>query len=877
MIKRFLLSLSIFLFFGTAVAQQFSREFVRSGGEVSLEYFLPGDVTYNPNIPKPADILGFDIGSWHLRHDLMIRYLDALAQSSERVTISYYGRSHELRPLVLLTITSPENHTNIETIRERHVALTDPSVSGSLNTDDMPVVIWLGYSVHGNEHSGANAAVLSAYYYAAAQGPAIEQQLRESVILLDPSFNPDGQDRFVSWVNSHRSLQRLVTDPNHREFREPWPGSRTNHYWFDLNRDWLPLQHPESRYRIEQFHHWKPNVLTDHHEMGTNSTYFFQPGIPSRNNPLTPERNYELTAKIAEFHAEALDRFGQLYYTKESFDDFYVGKGSTYPDLNGTIGILFEQASSRGHVQESIFGLLDFPKTILNQFLTSISTVDASHVLRNELLTFQRDFFRTALQEQRNQAVRGWVFGDENDPAKIFHLNEILTRHQIKVHQLGRDVTVGGKSFKAGEAFVVPANQPQFRLAKSFFKTITSFTDSLFYDVSTWSLPYSFNLNYAELGSRTFNAALLGDEVTNPEFPAGDVIGGQTRYAYVFDWDGYYAPRALYFLQDAGFNMQVAHAPFTAQTAEGPRRFRAGTIIAAVGLQHNHTSAQVFEKMKTIANRDAIQVYALQTGLSMDGIDLGSPSISTLQRPEILLVVGDGVNTSEAGETWHTLDQRYHMPVTMVETHRLNSIDLDRYNRIIMVSGNYGSLNDAFVSRLRSWVSSGGVLIGYKNAANWMVSNNLATAEFVRQKSDESREPLPYADANANRGAQVIGGSIFRVDADLTHPLLYGYTNPQLAVFRNSTVFFKAPSNRYAAPLRYTQSPLISGYISPQNLELMPGTASLLVSGVGSGRTILFADNPNFRAFWFGTNKLFANALFFGNTINWATIERGEE
>lgn len=877
MIKSVLFTLLFSLFFGQAFAQQFSRDFIRSGGEVSLEYFLPGDVTYDASIPKPAEYLGFEVGSWHLRHDLMIRYLDALALASDRVSITHYGRSHELRPLVLLTITSPENHQHIEEIRELHVKIADPSQSGSLDLESMPVVVWLGYSVHGNEHSGANAAILSAYYYAAAQGPAIEKQLRETVILLDPSFNPDGQDRFVSWVNSHRSLQRLVSDPNHREFREPWPGSRTNKYWFDLNRDWLPLQHPESRYRIEQFHHWKPNVLTDHHEMGTNSTYFFQPGIPSRNNPLTPERNFELTAKLAEFHATALDRFGQLYYTKESFDDFYVGKGSTYPDLNGTIGILFEQASSRGHVQESVFGLLDFPKTVLNQFLTSISTVDGAHSLRKDLLTFQRDFFRTALQEERNQSVRGWVFSDVHDPAKIFHLNEILLRHQIRVHRLGRDISVDGKTFEAGKAYVIPANQPQFRLAKSFFKTITSFTDSLFYDVSTWSLPYAFNLNYATLGNRTFNTGMLGDELTEAEFPQGSIIGGPARFAYVFEWDGYYAPRALYALQDAGLNMQVTHAPFTANTSVGKRSFNRGTIILALGLQHNHTNAEVHALVRRIAERDAIDVYALHTGLSVDGVDLGSPSISTLQKPEILLVVGDGVNVSEAGETWHTLDQRYHMPLTMVETHRLGSINLDRYNRIIMVTGSYNTLNDQVVNRLRSWVSGGGVLIGYKNAANWMVSNNLATAEFDRQPADDNKSALPYADAAANRGAQVIGGSIFRVDADVTHPLLYGYTNAQLPVFRNSTVFIKPPSNRYAAPLRYTQNPLISGYISAQNLQALPGTASLLVSGVGSGRTILFADNPNFRAFWFGTNKLFANALFFGDTISWATVERGEE
>lgn len=872
--KRFFLLCSfLFLFSALTNAQQFSEDFIRSG-EVTLDYYLPGDVTFNPDIPKPAEVLGFEVGEWHLRHDLQIRYLERLAAASDRVDIHFYGKSHELRPLVLLTITSTENLENIDHIREQHVSLSNPAESANVDVSDMPVVVWLGYSVHGNEHSGANAAILSAYYYAAAQGPAIEQQLRETVILLDPSFNPDGQDRFVSWVNSHRSLQRLVSDPSHREFNEPWPRSRTNHYWFDLNRDWMPLQHPEKRYRIEQFHHWKPNVLTDHHEMGTNSTYFFQPGVPSRNNPLTPDRNFELTGKLAEYHAAALDRFGQLYYTRETFDDFYVGKGSTYPDLNGTIGILFEQASSRGHVQESRYGLLDFPKTIHNQFLTSISTVDGAHALRTEFLEFQREFFASAIQEARAADVKAWVFSDENDPAKVYHLVDILTRHQIEVYELGRDLNAAGKTFKAGKSFIVPGNQPQYRMAKSLMETRTTFTDSLFYDVSTWSLPHSFNVQHAELGGRAFNTNLLGERVHEPEFPEGAVIGGQARYAYVFKWDGYYAPRALYALQDAGLRAQLVNRPFTTITAEGEKEFRQGSILVSLGIQHNHSSAEIFALMQTISQRDAVRIYALDTGLSVSGIDLGSPSISVLQKPEVLLVTGDGVNVSEAGETWHLLDQRYHMPVTMVETHRFNNLNLDRYNTIILVNGNYNNINENGRNNLRNWISGGGTVIAYKNAINWLVNNDMAKAEFRRQSRDDDRSPRPYIDAAQNRGAQVIGGSIFQGKLDLTHPLAYGFRNENINIFRNSTVILEAPSNQYAAPLRYTSEPLISGYISDENLELLPGSASVVVSGVGSGRAILMADNPNFRAFWFGTNKLFANALFFGSTTNWATVER---
>ncbi|MCH8556836.1 MAG: zinc carboxypeptidase [Balneolia bacterium] len=856
-----------------AQAQTFAEQF-KNDASVPLSYFLPGDVAYDESIPTPQEVLGFNIGEWHLRHDLGVRYLEAIAEASDRVTLHQYGRTHGLRPLILLTITHPDNQQNIEEIRERHVSLADPQVSRNADISDMPAVVWLGYSVHGNEHSGANAALLAAYYYAAAQG--IDDLLRETVILLDPSFNPDGQDRFVSWVNSHRNLNRLTADPRDREYNEPWPRSRTNHYWFDLNRDWMPLQHPESRGRLEMFHHWKPNVLTDHHEMGTNATYFFQPGIPSRNNPLTLERNYELTAKLAEYHAEYLDRFGQLYYTKESFDDFYVGKGSTYPDLNGSIGILFEQASSRGHVQESQHGLVPFPETIRNQFQTSLSTVSGSHALRTELLDFTRTHFLRAIEDARNDDVRGYVFSAPHDPARIYHLLDILGRHQINVYQLNRNLSANDTDFEAGRDFIIPAEQPQYRLVRSLFETRTEFTDSLFYDVSTWSLPHAFNLDHAELGRRAFSTNLLGEAVDfeNLSFPEGEIIGGQARVAYIFEWDGYYAPRALHDLQYNDVRTMVSNRSFALPTTEGEREFAVGSIIVPVAIQDACSPEELFAMIRETARENAISVYAVDTGLARGGIDLGSPNITTLQRPEVLLITGDGVNVSEAGETWFQLDQRYNVPVTMVETDRFNSLDLSRYNTIVMPNGNYNRISQNARERLSDWISGGGLVIAYKGAASWLVQNGMASASFASRDSDEDDSPLPYADLSNNRGAQVIGGSIFETRMDLTHPLTYGYRNEHLSVFRNSTIFMDPPNNQYAAPIRYTDNPLISGYISSQNLDMLPGTASVLVSGRGSGRVIMFADNPNFRAFWFGTNKLFANSLFFGSTISGASIER---
>ena len=379
--------------------------------QADLSYYLPKDISYNQKISKPADnILGFQVGEWHLRADQIQAYMNVLETESDRIKIISLSETYEERPTTLMIVTSATNHARLDQIKAERLKLTDPLQSNQVDLNSLPGVLYMGYSIHGNEPSGSNSVPLVSYHLAAAQGAEIEKLLSENVILIDPSFNPDGLNRFATWANMHRG-KNLVADSYNREHTEGWPSGRTNHYWFDLNRDWMPAQHPESQGRLKQYYEWLPNVLTDHHEMGTNSTFFFQPGIPSRNNPLTPQRTYDLTAKIATYHADALNQIGSFYYSEESFDDYYVGKGSSYPDLNGSIGILFEQASSRGHLQESVHGDLAFPFTIRNHFTASLSTMKAVMNMRVELNQHQKDFFKESARLADNSRDVAYVLG----------------------------------------------------------------------------------------------------------------------------------------------------------------------------------------------------------------------------------------------------------------------------------------------------------------------------------------------------------------------------------------------------------------------------------------------------------------------------------
>jgi hypothetical protein len=808
-----------------------------------LSYYLSQDTTYDQSIPTPESVIGHQVGEWHVTHDKLVFYMQALAKSSNRISIENRGATFEGRPLLLLTITSPENHKNIESIRQAHIASTE---NNTVNTSDMPIVVYQGFSIHGNEPSGSNASMLAAYHLAAAQSEDVKHLLDNTVILFDPSLNPDGLQRFAYWANTNKN-KNLNPDPNDREYDEVWPGGRTNHYWFDMNRDWLPVQLPESRARIASFHKWLPNILTDHHEMGTNASFFFQPGIPSRTHPLTPKLNQELTKNIGNFHAKALDKIGSLYYTEESFDDFYYGKGSTFPDINGGIGILFEQASSRGHIQESDNGILTFPFTIRNQLTAALSTLEAAKNMRQDILQYQHDFYKNARQEATKENGKGIVFGDEKDAAKTFHLAEILKRQQIDFHELKADFTSNGKRFKKGHAFIIPKNQKNTRMINAMFEKRTTFQDSLFYDVSAWTFPLAFGLDYEENIS-TSNA---GAKVDNLQMATGSV-SSKSNYAYLMEWHEYYTPKALNTILGSGLRAKVGMKQFSMNGKD----YDYGTILIPVQNQ-NKSATELYKFLQQISEESHVQIHAVETGLTR-GIDLGSNQFRALKQPKVAMIVGDGINPYDAGEMWHLFDQRYDMRITKLDNNSLNNTNLDRYNTIILPSGR---VDESATKKLKEWVQKGGTIIGYRSALNWLKSNEFIKIDFKKMKREA--KDITFEQRGDYRGAQFIGGAIFEADLDRSHPINFGYKTDKIALFRNNTLFMNADKQSYNNPIKYTKNPLLSGYISKPNLDSLSLTVPFNVKNLGRGNVVVFTDNTNFRAFWYGTNKLLMNAIFF--------------
>ncbi|RTY81079.1 zinc carboxypeptidase [Flavobacterium sp. ZB4P23] len=818
---------------------------------VPLAYFLPQNETYNDKIPTPKSVFNFELGEMHTDHNQVVHFMEAIAKASDRVQIETTGYTYENRPLQLLTISSPENLAKIDEIHRKHLALSDSDTNAS-DVSNLPIVLYLGYSIHGNESSGTGAAIALAYYLTASESPELKKMLDNTIILLDPSLNPDGLHRFSTWVNSHKS-KNLVTDPNDREFNEAWPGGRFNHYWFDMNRDWLPVQLPESQARIRTFRKWMPNVLCDFHEMGTNSTYFFQPGVQSRTNPLTPELNQKLTKKIAGYHAKALDKIGSFYYVEDGFDDFYYGKGSTYPDINGGIGILFEQASSRGHAQQSVNGIITFPFTIKNQFTTSLSSVQAAYEMRKELLEYQRDFFTNSSAESKRNKTKGYVFGDEKDATKVQELAKILSQHKIEMLQLKEDITINKKKFSKDLSIIIPMEQKNSKLIHAIFDRQTKFKDSIFYDISAWNFDLAFNLNFEELNSLS-QAGARYENVLKP-----GTVNQKSDVGYLIEWTDYNSPKLLYQLQAKGLRIKTTKKPFV----HNGKTFSYGSLLVPVQNQ-TMSSDEMYAYLNQIIPKYAIAITAVETGFT-DGANLGNPNLVNLTMPKVAMVVGRGVDPSDAGELWHLFDQKAQIPLTKIDMEQLQRVTLSGYTTLIMVNGNYGGLSPATAAKIEQWTQSGGTLIAYQDAIKWL--NDSKLIELTLKTTKNEAKAISFEQTSDFKGAQEIGGAIFETRLDLSHPINYGMPRNMMPIFRNSSIFIEPNKNSFSNPIQYTKNPLLSGYISKPKLELLKETVPFQAIRKGDGAILIFTDNTNFRAFWLGTEKLFWNAVFFGKLM----------
>ncbi|MFK8010753.1 MAG: M14 family zinc carboxypeptidase [Marinicellaceae bacterium] len=811
---------------------------------VVLEDYLPENTRYDISIPTPKAVTGIEVGERHYRHDQIIHYLSVIAASSSRARLVEYGMTNEGRRLVLLFISSDKNMENLD----------------ALVKDKNILKVWNGFSVHGNEASGANASIIYAYNLVAGYSDLIDKILNETVIIIDPTINPDGYDRFVTDVNSMRGMIDNK-DSNDSAHQEQIPNGRTNHYWFDLNRDWLLLSQTESRARIKQFHKWQPHVIGDHHEMGSHNSFFFQPGILERTNPLIPKKNIEFTNRIGDYHAQTLSEKGMRFYTKESFDDFYPGKGSTYPDLHGSVGILFEQASAKGGFLKTKEGMRTLVEGIDNQFRTAMSTLVGAFDMKAELLEYKNNFFILAKEQARKEKFKGYVFDLSMDKTKAIKLKDFLSLHQIEFKQLKSDVTVDGQNFPAKSSLYIPVEQPQFTLIKSLFSSDTSFRDNTFYDVSSWNLAMAWGLKYATIKESPATESISINAVQNDY----DV----NAIAYAFNWSEGNAPAGLNYLQSRNITTKITTKPFTINRDKKKTLFNPGTIIID---SNSENRSEVLKAMANVSEFFQIKSHALTKGLNDEGVDLGSPSISSSIQPKPLLLFGEGINSYQAGSIWHLFDTDVGLPLTKITKEQLKKISLNQYTHIILPSGEYFKKEDPVIEKISKWVKLGGHVISFQQSAHWAETQlqgyekQTEIKEIVQSKSYESYDQ--------DLAQNTIGGAIIAANADLSHPLAYGMYQQKQFVLLKGNNRLNPSISPYSTPLRADKKALAAGYVSEEKIKLFNDNPLVIADKIGQGSIIKFGFNPNFRGYWLGTQKWLINAVYFAHLIKPTVIKK---
>ena len=791
----------------------------------TLDYYFPvKDATFDAAVPTPSQALGFEIGERFAEWSDVVKYMEVLSQTSPRASIKFWGRTFEGRHFVQLFLTDPSMQDNLEEIRTRHLSLSGPCPA---DVSTQPVVINLMGAVHGNEPSGLNALLAVAYWYAASLDNSTVETLKNSVIVITPGQNPDGANRFATWVNSNASNTHWL-DTNAREYVENLPKSRPNHYWMDCNRDWLTAQFPEGKTSVRMYRWWMPNVVLDLHEQGSkeDGIYYFSPGDPNRTYSYIPERNQELTRRISEYTSSAMDAIGTSHFSGHGYDDFFIGKGAAFGDIQGSVGILHEEARTDGHYKNLKYtGPYTFAQTVRNQSYGAFAVVNAATDMRIELLEYQKDFYANARKDAAEDPTAGYVFDAGGNRGIAFNFLENLRLHDLDVYEI--------EGLKG--SYAVPLAQKHYYMVKCLFEDITEYADSVFYDISTWSVARAFGLNFRAVDKMP----ALGRKIDVPTLEKGLVHTVDSKklqaVAYAFEPSEYYTPRMISSLQQQGIAVKVSVSSFVC----GGRSFPAGTLVLPLEARN---------ALDSLASCCGVDVYPLvEASGRKRGFRLSQLELKEVIVPHTAVVYSSLV--AATGAVWYLLDRRYEMPHSIVDFTRLSSksCSLDGYTSIVLM-GKVPSRDEAPAAyeKLEAWVRAGGTLI--------MQAAAHSAADFMG---------APPIEVDTGEG---VSGIVLNASRNSDTPLLWGYGDEPLAVFKNKATVWTAPEGADAV-MSWTADPYLSGCVSEKNLSRIALTPMLLTARLGEGTLVYMQEDFCYRSYWYSTSHIMTNSIFFGNLV----------
>lgn len=821
--------------------------FMRTLVSISLALSL-GFSTFS-QIKSPEAFLGYPLGSRFNDHHDVVAYFQQLENNANGgLILDEYGRTNENRPLVVAYISTPDNLKRIEEIKKAH---------SSLDKNEGVAIVWMSYNVHGNESSGTEAAMKTAYELITQH----QDWLKNTLVIMDPCINPDGRDRYVHWYNQVAN-STPNPDPSAAEHDEPWPSGRPNHYMFDLNRDWAWLTQVESQQRIHLYNQWLPHVHVDFHEQGINDPYYFAPAAEPYHEVITDWQR-EFQNGLGRNHATYFDKQGWFYFTREIFDLLYPSYGDTYPTFNGAVGMTYEQAGNGRAglaIQTNDGDTLTLSDRIDHHHTTGISTVQYSSSTASKLIQSFNDFVT-----KKNFKYKTYCVGGNYD--NVIALKKLLDAHEIKYSFGTGNVSVKGFDYvKNGPGSMIPGmnhliihtDQPKGTLVNVLFEPKTKLSDSLTYDITAWSLPYAYGLE--AIASET---KIQGVKVT-PIFAPN--VSQEEAYAYITDWNGMNDARFLSDILQHGIRVRFAENPFTLND----QAYTRGTLIITKG----DNSPKLFnETLITIANTHQKYLRATKTGMVEKGNDFGSSYVKMIQAPKVAMFFGDATSSLSAGETWHFFENELNYPITQINPYQIDRQQLSQFNVLIAPEGDPSIfMDESTKSIIQEWISNGGKLIAIGASVSGFTTDQgyaLKVKNIDKDKEEGAEEvhehPHIQHDAQEREAIKhTITGAIFRCTVDHTHPLAYGY-NGDYFTLKLSADGYECMSNASNVVTLPEKPELITGFAGCEALKKQPKTLVLGQENIGNGCIIYMIDNPLFRGFWENGKLFMANALFLSN------------
>jgi hypothetical protein len=815
--------------------------------------------------PKsPDDFLGYKIGSRYTAHWKVVSYFQHLASNaSAMMKLQAYGETYEDRPLMIAIFSSPENMQRIENIRMNNLRLAYHIKDNITPVEEhAPAIVWLSYNVHGNETSSSEAAMLTAFTLVNPSETRTKEWLKNTVVIIDPCLNPDGRDRYVNWFTS---VAGKDFDPrlDAREHREPWPGGRSNHYNFDLNRDWAWQTQVESQQRIKIYNEWLPHIHVDYHEQYINSPYYFAPAAQPFHEVITQwQSDFQVT--IGRNHAKYFDEKGWLYFTKEIFDLFYPSYGDTYPTFNGAIGMTYEQA---GH---SLAGLgvitgagdtLTLYDRLIHHHTTGLSTIEISSQHAGRLVKEFRKYFNDAVSTGIGEYKTYIIKYQPDDAQRISSLLELLDKNGI---QYGTAAGSGrGFSYQTGkdEPFaistgdvVISAVQPKSALVKVLLEPRSRLVDSVTYDITAWALPYVYAVHAFAVKAKI--------NVIGPYDKPVHTAPAKSGYGYIIKWQGIQSAKAVAQLLKQGVQLRFAEQPF--ETA-GEKFGRGSVIILRTG--NERFGAALWEKVFEACQRQQIKPFAVYSGFSDKGPDFGSSKFRLMKAPKVVLLTGEGISPNAAGEIWHFFDRELNYPVTLINAADAGRADWNNIDVLILPNGNYRFLSDkTSAEEFKNWVNRGGKVVALEDAVSQLanldwINVKVKKADTADKSTVHEYEALKkYEDRERDRIPGVTPGSIFKVELDNTHPLAFGYPDYYYTLKQDEAIYEFMKDGWNVGVIKKDNQ--VAGFVGAKLKNFLKDGLLFGVQHAGRGTITFFADNIIFRNFWENGKLLLCNAVF---------------